>query len=126
MRNMWGRNMNKQKFKKLCGINRKAINDIELKIDLLKAEIETLKEDRLKGIMQDMTKEQLTKYWNESDLNERYYIIELNQHIESHLQKLADYGGLTYSEILDDILKSDWNESQWINLTEFYADYWDI
>ena len=115
--------MNQNKFKELRNINIQKINELQIKIDLIKSEIETLKDNRLKEIMQNITLSELIKYWNSSPFNDRYDIIELNQYIDQRLNKLADYGGLTYNEILDDLLRADWDESQWVDLTEYFSEY---
>jgi hypothetical protein len=91
------------------------IQDIDKKIRLLNEEKTKLKNQDISKAYENITLIELEKIWNNADEYQRSCIAETNDNIEYIVDHLAGHGGLTANELLYEIAREKWGESEWID-----------
>jgi hypothetical protein len=100
------------------------IQDIDKKIRLLNEEKTKLKNQDTTKVYENITLIELEKIWNNAERYQRCCIAETNDNIEEIVDHLAGHGGLTSSELLDEIAAQEWGESEWIeDMDECFSPY---
>jgi hypothetical protein len=100
------------------------VQDIDKKIRVLNEEKTKLKNQDTTKVYENITLIELEKIWNNAEPYQRCCIAETNDNIEYIVEHLAGHGGLTSSELLDEISSEEWGESYWIeNMDECFEEY---
>ena len=100
------------------------IQDIDKKIRLLNEEKTKLKNQDTTKVYENITLVELEEIWNNADHYQRCCIAETNDNIEEIVDHLAGHGGLTSNELFDEIARSEWGESEWIeDMDECFEEY---
>ena len=100
------------------------VQDIDKKIRVLNEEKTKLKNQDTTKVYENITLIELEKIWNNADQYQRCCIAETNDSIEEIVDHLAGHGGLTSSELFDEISSEEWGESYWIeNMDECFEEY---
>lgn len=75
-----------------------------------------------KQYFKDMTLDDLKSLWNISRAEKRYEILEATPYYLPHLNKLDSHGGLRAGEIEYQIIKSKFDECEWLT-NDLFTDF---
>ncbi len=97
------------------------INEQQYKLEQKKKQIE-IKE--AKEYFSKYTYEDLEKLWNK-DTSKAYPvrcdILYRNPYVNDALNKLDSHGGMRWAELFEEVVRDDFNESEWLDMNDLYS-----
>lgn len=120
--------MNKEQFlEQIKNIDGTKLKKLRMKEAIYSSRGEKEKEKQCREFFKNYTVGQIARLWNEAgqddDNRVRSELMDLNIRIDSRLNKLADYGGLSYGELWHDVYDGDFDDKEWVNLDECFSEF---
>lgn len=116
--------MKPQTLVDLLKVKPKGIEGLESQKSKIDMEISELYGKRFDNAFGQITISQLRKLWKNADHTQRFWILDSNSDVESHVDTLDSHGGLRDTEIIQEIIESEWNECQWLeNMDDYFEPY---